>query len=213
MAGLFDDEGVQRRALGRGAWVELWPGFVRDDGLRLARLVESLPLKQETLHIFGRRRLTPRLTSWHGDEHASYGYSGRVFAPSPWTPELSELRDMLVRRTGYQFNSVLANYYRDGSDSMGAHSDDEPELGPEPDDVAIASLSLGARRRFRLTPRGDGEAVTYRLGEGDLLLMGGTTQTHFTHAVPKTRRPTAPRLNLTFRVVTAQRLPSTSDHS
>jgi alkylated DNA repair dioxygenase AlkB len=98
-------------------------------------------------------------------------------------------------------NAALANYYRDGRDSMGWHADDERELGPSPDDVAVASLSLGAARRFLLRHRTRGETRELALGDGSLLVMRGTTQRHWRHALPKTRAAVGPRLNLTFRVV------------
>jgi alkylated DNA repair dioxygenase AlkB len=96
---------------------------------------------------------------------------------------------------------VLANLYRDGRDSVGFHADDEPELGPSRDDIAIASLSLGAERRFVLKHRRSGARHLFELGHGALLVMTGRTQHHYVHAVPKTERPVQPRLNLTFRVI------------
>jgi len=164
-------------------------------------LVAALPLRQEPITMFGRTHPTPRLTSWHGDPGCAYRYSGRSFAPSPWTPALAQLRERLVGATGYAFNSVLVNYYRDGADAMGAHADDEPELGPSRDDIGIGSVSLGARRRFLLRPKEGGESLEWALGEGDLLVMGGRTQTFFKHWIPRTKKPVGPRMNLTFRVI------------
>jgi alkylated DNA repair dioxygenase AlkB len=102
--------------------------------------------------------------------------------------------------TAHRFNSVLLNLYRNGRDSMGWHADDEPELGPAP---AIASVSLGALRRFRLRPRAGlvHAPLSLDLPHGSLLLMRGPTQQHWQHALPKTARPVGPRLNLTFRWV------------
>ena len=177
------------------------PGFVADDDALMQRLIETLPLRQEPITMFGKTYLTPRLTSWHGDPGCAYRYSRRLFEPSPWTPALSEVRAKLVEASGYPFNSVLVNLYRDGRDAMGAHADDEPELGPSPQDVGIGSVSLGARRRFVLRPKAGGDTIEYALGEGDLLVMGGTTQTRFKHWIPRTAKPVGPRMNLTFRVV------------
>lgn len=151
--------------------------------------------------MFGKTHLTPRLTSWHGDPGCAYRYSRRLFEPSPWTPELSEIRERVSALSGYGFNTVLVNHYRDGADAMGSHADDEPELGPSPEDIGVASVSLGGRRRFLLRGNDGRGQVEYALGEGDLLLMGGTTQRHFKHRVPPTKKPVSPRMNLTFRVV------------
>jgi alkylated DNA repair dioxygenase AlkB len=192
---------MEARELGDGARVALQPGFVREHAALMDVLVATLPLRREPLVLFGRENFTPRLTSWHGDPGCAYRYSGRTFAPHRWTPELAELRARLLDATGYDFNGVLANFYRDGSDSMGAHSDDERELGPSPDDIAVASLSLGARRRFLLERKHDGERIEYALGEGDLLLMTGTTQRFWKHRVPRTTKAVGARLNLTFRVL------------
>ncbi len=192
---------AQHHDLGRGSWARLIPGFVAEHDVLMRRLLKTLPLRQEPITMFGKTHLTPRLTSWHGDPGCAYRYSGRLFEPSPWTPELSEVRERLVEACGYAFNSVLVNHYRDGADAMGAHADDEPELGPSGDDIGVASVSLGGRRRFLLRPKQGGQTVEYALGEGDLLLMGGSTQQHFKHWVPRTKKPVAPRMNLTFRVV------------
>src|SRR6185312_7508452 len=113
-------------------------------------LHREIPWEQHRLRIFGRDVDSPRLSCWIGDEGTAYRYSGTRFEPRAWTPTLASVRDELATRYALGFNSVLANLYRDGRDSMGWHSDDEPELGPEP---AIASLTFGASRGFRFRSR------------------------------------------------------------
>ncbi len=193
---------AERIDLGEGAWLEWWPDFLapgeRPDAETLAR---ELPLRADTFTLFGRTVPVPRLIAWHGDPGCRYRYSGQTYEPAPWTPTLARLRDVLTARTHVAFNGVLANYYRDGRDSMGWHADDERELGPAADDVAVASLSLGAPRRFALRHRKTRERREFALGDGNLLVMRGTTQRHWQHALPKTRKELEPRLNLTFRVV------------
>jgi alkylated DNA repair dioxygenase AlkB len=192
---------VKRIDLGEGAWVTFEPAFVQSHLSLMARLTASLPLRQENIVLFGRPVAMPRLTSWHGDPGCSYAYSGRLFEPAPWTPELAALRHRLAERESAAFNSVLVNHYRDGRDSMGEHADDEPELGPSSDDIRIASVSLGAPRRFVLRHRRTRSVHAFELGEGSVLVMGGTTQRHFRHHLPRTRAAVGPRMNLTFRVI------------
>ena len=170
-------------------------------GALLAQLTADVAWEQRSIRIFGQEIPQPRLTAWYGDAEARYTYSGLAWEPRPWLPALHALRQRLEAATGACFNSVLLNLYRNGRDSMGWHADDEPELGPAP---AIASLSLGATRRFRLRPCRTGPAHApfgLDLPGGSLLLMRGPTQRHWQHALPKTARPVGPRLNLTFRWV------------
>lgn len=182
-----------------GGWVQFAEGLFYDHHRRFLEIAASLPLQVERIVVYGQSHLTPRLTSWHGD--AGYTYSGRSFNPEPWTEELAAIRDRLKELTGTEFNSVLANYYRSGNDTVGAHSDDEPELGPEPDDVRIASVSLGDRRRFVLKHKETGAKMEFSLGYGNVLVMGGKLQQHWKHSVPRTKKAVGPRLNLTFRVI------------
>ena len=181
-----------------------------------ARLEREVAWKQEAISLFGRRHLLPRLTCWMADPGCGYRYSGLTNAIEPWSPAAAELREALHQLTGWRFNSLLLNRYRDGRDAMGWHADDEPELDPA---APIASLSLGAARDFRLRPRpsprggrqpppeGYGQqapaCVPFQLtlGCGDLLLMEPPTQLWWQHAVPRRLRVQAERLNLTFRVV------------
>ncbi|HET9693238.1 MAG TPA: alpha-ketoglutarate-dependent dioxygenase AlkB [Steroidobacteraceae bacterium] len=182
--------------------VRLWPqAFApgRADAL-LLELRREVDWQQEHILVFGERRLVPRLVAWHGDPGASYLYSGTPHEPRPWTPPMLEIREVAQALTGQRYNSVLLNLYRDGHDGMGWHADDEPELGREP---AIASVSLGATRRFKLRHRKRKVVTTLDLGHGSLLAMAGATQHCYVHAVPKTARPVGERINLTFRYVTA----------
>ena len=154
--------------------------------------------ERHRVRIRGREFDCPRLSGWEGD--ATYAYSGVTLHPAPWTPRVTAVRRRVEAASGEAFNSVLANLYRDGRDRMGWHADDEPELGPAP---VIASVSLGAPRRFLLRPKRGGASVPFVLEPGSLLVMRGPTQRHWIHSIPPTRRPVGPRINLTFRRIFA----------
>jgi alkylated DNA repair dioxygenase AlkB len=162
----------------------------------LARLLAETPWRADTVVVYGKRYLQPRLTAWYGE--ASYTYSGLTLQPLPLTPLLEQLRAAVEQATGRRYNSVLLNYYRDGADSMGMHSDDEPELGPQP---VIASLSYGATRTFILRHKRSKRTVKLDLTDGSLLLMAGALQANWQHGINKTAKVVGPRLNLTFRYV------------
>jgi alkylated DNA repair dioxygenase AlkB len=164
----------------------------------LRRLVDRTPWRQDSIVLWGRRVPQPRLTAWYGDPGRRYTYSGLTLDPLPWTDDLDLLHTMAEGIAGTRFNSVLLNFYRDHNDSVGFHSDDEPELGPTP---TIASISLGATRTltFRPKKRKDWEPVRIALDSGSLLVMKGDTQREWRHGVGKESRPCGPRVNLTFR--------------
>ena len=192
------------RDLGDGR-LTLWPAaFVEPVADELfAELLRTIDWRPETLLIFGERRLVPRLVAWHGDRDAIYAYSGTRHLPSPWTPALVRVRNRVTELCGSEFNSVLANRYRSGHDAMGWHADDEPELGNEP---VIASLSLGATRRFRLRHRArPRDTHSCDLPHGSLLVMSGAIQRCWMHCLARTSRPVGERINLTFRRVLAAR--------
>jgi alkylated DNA repair dioxygenase AlkB len=182
-----------------------WLGREEADGV-LAELLDSIPWEVHRIRIFGREVDSPRLSCWIGDPDATYVYSRTRFEPHPWTDVLAALRVRAEQACGARFNSVLANLYRDGRDAMGWHSDDEPELGPRP---MIASVSLGAERRFCLRPRAkEGarrEVRSIELPHGSLLCMAGETQRHYQHALPRTTAAVGPRINLTFRWIAPRR--------
>lgn len=184
---------------GDGPDLELLPGWLAPAAAEalMRQLLQALPWQVHRVRMFGREFDSPRRSCWIGDESAAYRYSGVLHAPHPWPAALASLRERLAVETGTAFNSVLANLYRDGRDRMGWHSDDEPELGTRP---LIASLSLGATRRFLLRRRGDhARRLALDLPSGSLLLMRGQTQAQWQHALPATARPVGPRINLTFR--------------
>ncbi len=165
----------------------------------LAALRADVAWRQESITLFGKQIPQPRLTAWYGDEDARYSYSGIALVPLPWTPLLASLRARASEAAATPFNSVLLNLYRNGHDSMGLHADDEPELGPDP---TIASISLGAVRRFTLRPRRPkaGRAgASLELPHGSLLVMEGGVQARWLHGVPKQPSVAEPRINLTFR--------------
>ncbi|MFN4908722.1 MAG: alpha-ketoglutarate-dependent dioxygenase AlkB family protein [Bacteroidota bacterium] len=166
----------------------------------LQELQSTLQWRSETITMFGRTMLQPRLIAFYADEGVRYTYSRRTFTGLTWTPLLERLRQDACRLAGASFNSVLANYYRDGSDSMGMHADDEPELGINP---VIVSMSFGATRRFVMKhrTRRDVPAVELALTDSSILVMRGATQHHWLHGIKKETRPVGPRVNLTFRKV------------
>lgn len=185
-----------------GAEVLLDPAWL--PGLEATALLERLrvevPWEIHRIRLFGRLVDSPRLSCWIGDAGARYRYSGVAFEPHPWPPALVAVRQAVSRACGTAFDSVLANRYRDGRDGMGWHRDDEPELGPRP---VIASLSLGATRRFALKSLEGAQRVAVELPHGSLLVMRGNTQARYRHALPKTARSVGERVNLTFRRIVA----------
>ncbi len=164
----------------------------------LARLLAEVPWCAEQIVLWGRRVAQPRLTAWYGDPQRDYRYAGLHLEPLPWTPLLQQIRRVVEEAASTEFNSVLLNLYRNERDSVGLHSDDEPELGKRP---VIASLSLGETRSLVLKHRFDPslERVRLPLESGSLLLMRGDTQHCWKHGIDKQRRACGPRVNLTFR--------------
>jgi alkylated DNA repair dioxygenase AlkB len=171
-----------------------------ESDLLFAKLQVDLAWQEEAIFIYGRWVKVPRLMCWYGDPDTDYRYSGVNHQPMPWTPALQAIRETVERQCQCTFNSVLANLYRDGKDSMGCHADDEKELGPNP---VIAALSLGDQRLFKLHHKKGKEKLDIVLGHGDLLVMAGTLQHHWMHSVPKTKKLKTPRINLTFRKINA----------
>lgn len=161
-----------------------------------ARLLQETPWREESVLVYGKRHLQPRLSAWYGD--APYIYSGLRLEPLAWTPLLLAIRAAVEAVCGHRFNSVLLNRYRNGRDSMGMHSDDEPELGSEP---VIASLSYGTTRTFILRHKRDKRTLRLPLTDGSLLLMSGPLQRYWLHGINKSDRPMGERLNLTFRYI------------
>jgi alkylated DNA repair dioxygenase AlkB len=155
---------------------------------------------QRRMWMYGRWVDQPRMTAWHGDPSRVYKYSGIKEIPMPWSDHLRELKRRIEDCTETEFNSVLLNLYRDQNDSMGFHSDDEKELGPEP---VIASFSLGETRTFIFKHKSqkDLKPVSIPLLEGSVLLMKGKTQRNWKHAINRESRICGPRINLTFRHV------------
>ncbi|NVK39960.1 MAG: alpha-ketoglutarate-dependent dioxygenase AlkB [Oceanospirillaceae bacterium] len=178
----------------------LYRDFVAADEQQrlLQRLLDEVSWRQDLIRLFGRDCRIPRLQQFQGDPGLGYRYSGLRLEATPWHPLIASLRQRIAAIEPTAFNCVLLNLYRDGDDSMGWHSDDEPELGLNP---VIASLSLGAARDFVLRHRQNPEQprVSLRLEPGSLLLMRGPTQHHWQHALPRRRRVQEPRANLTFR--------------
>jgi alkylated DNA repair dioxygenase AlkB len=164
----------------------------------MQRLLQEVPWRAEEIVMFGVKMRQPRLTAWYGDPGCAYAYSGVRLEPLPWSETLRDIKARIETVTAERFNSVLINYYRDERDSVGLHSDNEPELGLHP---VIASLSLGAERVFVMKHKTVRNLPPVRrsLASGSLLLMKGETQRNWRHGVPKQTRPCGPRINLTFR--------------
>ncbi len=185
----------------KDAEVILYPEFFSsEESSRLfTTLQNSVLWKQEAIKLYGKTIPTPRLTAWHGDLEIQYAYSNIIHLPEPWTPELLEIKRRIEPICNAQFNFVLLNFYREGRDSMSWHSDDEPELGVNP---IIGSVSFGAARKFHFRHKFDASLrQSVNLTDGSLLVMGGAAQHFWRHQLPKTARPVAPRINLTFRTV------------
>ena len=162
-------------------------------------LEQNIAWRQEPITLFGKTFWQPRLLAWYGDSGASYAYSGRRYQPLAWTETLEVLKRRVETAAGHAFNSVLLNYYRNGLDSMGWHSDDESELRSN---WPIAALSLGEIRPLLFRHRHLKSAkYALDLASGSLLLMWPPLQNYWQHSLPKRKRLIEGRISLTFRWV------------
>ena len=180
-----------------------------ESALFLDELKQEVDWKSERITMFGRSLPVPRLTAWFGDPGMRYSYSGIAVESVAWTPALLRIKARIEEVSSSTFNSVLLNYYRDGTDSVSWHSDDEPELGRDP---VIGSVSFGSERPFQLRHKTIHTAVpnrlTLHLPNGSYLEMGAGVQRNWTHQLPKRARLTEERINLTFRTILSRRAES-----
>ncbi|MBL4663458.1 MAG: alpha-ketoglutarate-dependent dioxygenase AlkB [Flavobacteriaceae bacterium] len=178
-----------------------YPNFLQDTYASevFKTLLNETKWQQDDIKIYGKVYKQPRLTALYGEKEKSYSYSNITMYPIPFTPLLQEIKTKVEATAKTTFTTVLLNLYRDGNDSNGWHSDNEKELGGNP---VIASVSLGAKRCFKLKHRGD-KKLNYKvfLDHGSLLLMQGKTQHYWLHELPKSKKTTNPRINLTFRIL------------
>ncbi len=161
-------------------------------------LYANTPWEQPEMVMFGKKYPQAGLSTWHTDTAVNYLYSGIERVAHPMNEMLHEFRRRCEKAVNAKFNAVLVNLYRDGRDSVSWHSDNEAINGREP---TIASVSLGATRRFDLRHRETKQTVRVDLEDGSLLVMSGRSQQCWAHQIPKTAKPVGPRINLTFRLV------------
>lgn len=173
----------------------------------LKALLDTIAWKNDEANIFGKKIITKRKVAWYAEQPFQYTYSKITKQALPWTPELLSLKSRVEKETGETFNSCLLNLYHDGEEGMGWHSDGETDLKK---DGAIASLSFGAARKFAFKHKKSKQKVEFTLTHGSLLVMKGSTQTHWLHRLPPTKRVTALRVNLTFRTIVKLHRPITS---
>lgn len=162
------------------------------------KLFTGIAWKNDEAIIFGRHIITKRKAAWYGNDNFSYTYSNTTKEALPWTRELFELKELVEEKTRTTYNSCLLNLYHNGDEGMAWHSDDEKSLAVN---SVIASLSLGAERKFCFKHRRTNQQLSLTLENGSLLLMKGTTQTHWLHSLPKSKKVLKPRINLTFRTM------------
>lgn len=164
----------------------------------LQLLLNTIEWRNDEAVIFGKKIITKRKVAWYGDKAFEYTYSNTTKYALPWTQELLELKKAVEQESGETFNSCLLNLYHTGEEGMAWHSDGETDLKK---DGAIASLSLGAERKFSFRHKTTAEKVELILEHGSLLVMKDTTQTHWLHRLPPSRKITSSRINLTFRTI------------
>ena len=165
----------------------------------LTELTNRLEWRQDTINLYGKSHPIPRLQCFVASQGVRYRYSNLTMEGRGFPTVLQSIKDKIESAANHSFNAVLCNLYRDGQDSMGWHSDNEPELGERP---VIASLSLGSTRTFRFRDLSTKkETVDFELSHGSLLVMNAGVQKDWEHSVPKRLRIKQPRINLTFRLI------------
>ncbi|MCC5924185.1 MAG: alpha-ketoglutarate-dependent dioxygenase AlkB [Crocinitomicaceae bacterium] len=182
----------------KDAEAHYYPDFLtsRESDDLLALALNEFPWQGGEIKIFGKTFDIPRREVYFGDEGKHYSYSGKTLSLIPWQKDIFQLKTTLEKTFELTLNACLANLYRDGLDSNGWHADDEPELGEHP---IIASISLGATRKFQIKHKQTDEKTVIDLSHGSLLLMGKGMQAHYKHQIPKQKKVRQPRVNLTFR--------------
>lgn len=164
----------------------------------LSKLLETIQWMNDEAVIFGKKIITKRKVAWYGEKPFEYTYSNTTKYAFPWTKELLVLKTLIETETGERFNSCLLNLYHNGDEGMAWHSDGETDLKKN---GAIGSLSFGAERRFAFKHKENKEKVELILEHGSLLVMKDTTQTHWLHRLPPSKKIHTPRINLTFRTI------------
>jgi len=170
----------------------------RESDFYYERLLNTIEWKNDEAYIFGKKYVTKRKVAWYGDRDFEYTYSNATKRALTWTKELLELKKSIEEETKETFNSCLLNLYHTGEEGMSWHSDGETDLKKN---GAIASVSFGADRKFAFKHRETKEKVELLLEHGSLLVMAGTTQSHWLHRLPPTKLVRRPRVNLTFRTI------------
>jgi alkylated DNA repair dioxygenase AlkB len=167
----------------------------------LEKLLTTIEWKNDEAYIYGKHIITKRKVAWYGDAPYTYTYSNKTKTALLWTKELQELKLLAEQTTGETFNACLLNLYHSGEEGMTWHSDAEKEIKKN---SAIASFSFGAERKFSFKHKKTSITQSVFLEHGSLLVMKDTTQSHWLHALPKTKKVTRPRINLTFRTIVEQ---------
>jgi alkylated DNA repair dioxygenase AlkB len=178
---------------------ELFDGVTADNYFQ--QLMHGIDWKNDQAVIYGKTITTKRKIAWYGEREFTYTYSKTTKKAKPWTPQLLTIKQSVENITNETFNACLLNLYHDGSEGMAWHSDAEKDLKRN---GAVASVSLGAQRKFSFKHKQDKELVSLVLSHGSLLVMKGTTQTHWLHRLPPTTKISSPRINLTFRTIVGQ---------
>lgn len=182
----------------------LWyhAGFVSAPDALMQQLLKEVRWQRDQVKMYGKLITTRREMAWYGDTDAVYRYSGVERHPLPWSEALLQWGKKVGIACDTTFNSCLVNLYHDGTEGMGWHRDNERELVPN---APIASLSLGALRRFDFRHRTTKERVSIQLEPGSLLVMEGVIQEKWEHQLPVARRIREPRINLTYRRISTDK--------
>lgn len=201
MLNLFNDNSEKIILDLPNAIFEYYPNFFNFEKANelFKKLLEETPWQQDTITVFGKNHLQPRLTALFGNEGKPYSYSNIVMHPHNWNALLTYIKEKVEETSNHHFTTVLLNYYRNEKDSNGWHSDNEKELGRNP---IIASVSFGEERIFQLKHNTQKDIkMSIPLKNGSLLLMKEGSQVHYKHQIPKTTKPKKERINLTFRTI------------
>ena len=204
MSGLFDLEASAEKNLLPYDGEVYYYGKVmssEDADQYFRRLMQEIEWENDKALIFGKEIITKRKVAWYGDKPFAYTYSKYTKQALPWSPTLLKLKSLVEKESQETYNSCLLNLYHQGEEGMAWHSDGEKDLKKH---GAIASISLGAQRKFAFKHKASKEKVEMYLEHGSLLIMKGSTQSHWLHRLPPTKKVSEARVNLTFRTIVNQ---------